>query len=268
MPIPVAIAAGLIAGGATLGGAGINFAQANRNTKRTIKANKELAEYAYDRDLEMWERNNAYNAPAAQMQRLKDANLNPHLVYGNGSVVGNTAGNVPRYNPPRVDYDIPAPVNLEAATMNSISAYQDVTMRQAQIDNIRAQTKQTEVDAAVKALNERYLADTLETRVHREPYITGKISTEAQKGAEELYYLRGTRDTRIKAAELDVIQKGLQNEFQTYKNKWEKYGITGKDAMWIKAAVSMLDALGMDYTWMVKELQQLGLSWVLTEGTR
>lgn len=34
----------------------------------------------------MYNKNNAYNSPAAQMQRLKDAGLNPDLVYGDGSL--------------------------------------------------------------------------------------------------------------------------------------------------------------------------------------
>lgn len=33
----------------------------------------------------MWNAQNAYNTPAAQMQRLKEAGLNPMLVYGSGS---------------------------------------------------------------------------------------------------------------------------------------------------------------------------------------
>lgn len=35
---------------------------------------------------------NAYNSPAAQMQRLQAAGLNPNLVYGSGNVVGNQSG--------------------------------------------------------------------------------------------------------------------------------------------------------------------------------
>lgn len=34
-----------------------------------------------------WERQNAYNSPAAQMERLKAAGLNPNLVYGSGSAI-------------------------------------------------------------------------------------------------------------------------------------------------------------------------------------
>lgn len=41
-------------------------------------------------ELEMWNLNNAYNTPAAQMQRMKDAGLNPMLFYQQGNP-GNSA---------------------------------------------------------------------------------------------------------------------------------------------------------------------------------
>jgi hypothetical protein len=64
---------------------------------------KQLAkdQYYYDLDkmnrqnalnLEMWNRNNAYNTPEAQMARLKAAGLNPNMLYNNGSAsTGNSS---------------------------------------------------------------------------------------------------------------------------------------------------------------------------------
>lgn len=37
-----------------------------------------------------WSLANDYNSPVSQMERLKVAGLNPNLVYGSGSVAGNT----------------------------------------------------------------------------------------------------------------------------------------------------------------------------------
>ena len=33
-------------------------------------------------NIRLWNMNNAYNTPKAQMQRFKEANLNPNLIYG------------------------------------------------------------------------------------------------------------------------------------------------------------------------------------------
>lgn len=107
-----------------------------RNVDRTIAANKELAEYQYSKDLEMWNRQNQYNSPEAQMARLKGAGLNPNLVYGQGAAgASGQAREMPKYNAPTVQYDYKPVVDLPAV----ISQFQDFQMRQAQIDNLRSQ---------------------------------------------------------------------------------------------------------------------------------
>ncbi len=62
--------------------------------RETNRANRELAQYNWEQQLAMWNRQNEYNAPSAQMSRLKEAGLNPHLVYGNG-VTGNNSSQAP-----------------------------------------------------------------------------------------------------------------------------------------------------------------------------
>lgn len=47
------------------------------------------AEDAYKYNMQAVEYQNAYNTPAQQMARLREAGLNPNLVYGSGSVSGN-----------------------------------------------------------------------------------------------------------------------------------------------------------------------------------
>ena len=69
----------IIAGGASLIGNALNSV----SNKVTSDDNRQFA-------LDMWNRNNEYNTPLAQMQRLKDAGLNPNLMYGQG-----TTGNAP-----------------------------------------------------------------------------------------------------------------------------------------------------------------------------
>lgn len=108
---------------------------AKQNTDKTNAANRALAEYQYSKDLEMWNRGNAYNAPQAQMERLKNAGLNPNMVYGNGSPQGATAMQLPKYNAPTMQYNYRPPVNPLAM----LEQYQDLSIKQAQIDNLRAQ---------------------------------------------------------------------------------------------------------------------------------
>lgn len=59
------------------------------------RANKQLAQYSHNKNIEMWKMQNEYNSPAQQMARFKSAGLNPQMIYDKG-----TAGNaqtMPQY---------------------------------------------------------------------------------------------------------------------------------------------------------------------------
>lgn len=75
---------GILGAGASLIGGYINNQYA-----------KERADEQWARTLYMQDKMNAYNAPVSQMARLKEAGLNPNLVYGNGGAVIQSAGGQP-----------------------------------------------------------------------------------------------------------------------------------------------------------------------------
>lgn len=113
----------LIGAGAQTAGSGITSII---NTNKTIKAQRQLAEYAYQKDLDMWNKANEYNSPEAQMARLSNAGLNPNLVYGNGSVVGNTTTQTPKYQMYSPEYKYEAPqINTILQTLSQYQDYQN-----------------------------------------------------------------------------------------------------------------------------------------------
>lgn len=73
------------------------------STSMTNRANERMQREQNAWNLEMWNRNNAYNTPAAQMERLKEAGLNPDLMYGQNA--GGASGNSP--TPPQGANPIP-----------------------------------------------------------------------------------------------------------------------------------------------------------------
>lgn len=113
--------------------------------------NMKIAKYAYSKDLEMWNRNNEYNNPQSQMQRLKTAGLSPNLVYGNG-VTGNSGSQLPKFQAPTMSYDM----NLQNP-LNNLSLFQDIAVKQAQIDNIKQQTQNGITENALKAISLEWL---------------------------------------------------------------------------------------------------------------
>ena len=53
--------------------------------KKAYKRSIDLMNRQADKDKEFWDHQNRYNTPARQMQRLKEAGLNPALMYGQGT---------------------------------------------------------------------------------------------------------------------------------------------------------------------------------------
>lgn len=134
----------LINAGAQIASQKIASDTARKNTDLTNKANRELAEYQYQKNLENWHLQNEYNTPAKQMERFKEAGLNPHLVYSQGNP-GNAA-QIGQYQAPRMEYNYKPSLDPLAI----IGAFQNFQLQRAQIDNVRADTEIKEATASYK----------------------------------------------------------------------------------------------------------------------
>ncbi len=182
MPIPALVGSALVGGGAGLLNTAVNAIVGNSNLKRQLKANKELAKYQNDLNIQNWKMQNDYNLPKNQMQRFADAGLNPNLIYGQS----NTAGDVGNVNVGSVDASLP----LQDSVMNAVNLamglrqmHADIKQKNAQTDNVKAQTDWT---------NEKIITEQLEQMLKRKD---GLIK-DAQKTG--LY-----RDNFLKKLEID-----------------------------------------------------------------
>lgn len=123
-------------------------------TKATNKANMELAKYQNEANYKLWQEQNAYNTPAAQMQRYKDAGLNPLLIYGQGN--SGNAGPAPRVETPTVDYrsirfdNIMSGVN---SALSAISQAKDIANKDAQNEYIQRQSEAQRILNMQRTLN-------------------------------------------------------------------------------------------------------------------
>lgn len=77
---------GLIDTGAQLGSNIITAIMQTRENKKNREFNAEQAELAYQRQIALQDKQNAYNTPLAQMQRYKEAGLNPNIVAGQSNI--------------------------------------------------------------------------------------------------------------------------------------------------------------------------------------
>lgn len=94
----------------------------------------------------MWNKQNEYNTPAAQMKRLKDAGLNPAMMYSQGQV-GN-AGSVGSYSRAQVEN---AMAPLAQGISSAGSGIADLMIRNEQVKQMQAQTEYLKARAAKEA---------------------------------------------------------------------------------------------------------------------
>lgn len=239
----MSVLAGLGLGASVLGGL-LNTGSSYLNTNKTIQANKDLAEYAYNKDFEMWNLNNEYNTPAAQMARLEEAGLNPNLVYGSGSVAGNTSSQVPKYNVPESEYKYQG----EIGVADGISMYQDFSVKQAQVDNLKAQNDLIIQQAVTEAVR------------------SAELGVKTAKGEFDLNLARDLRETSLETAamnlrnmQLDTVlkkqksqmypleRKSLEQQIEEkrLKNELRKYGVTDSDNLFIRILTRILNESGI-----------------------
>jgi len=98
--------------------------------------------------LEDWNRQNAYNHPSQQMQRLKEAGLNPNLVYGGGATttaqpVRNTDMQVPNIDPQKIPETIGAFQSVKNQQLEYSRIQKAMELQDAQKKNIEANTLST-----------------------------------------------------------------------------------------------------------------------------
>lgn len=100
------------------------------------------------------EREREYNAPKAQMERLKDAGLNPNLIYGSGASTGNLNANYAESTAPQINASVKAdPLELmrqvqelknSKETGRALTAQADIAEHDASVVKSRPGVKSNE----------------------------------------------------------------------------------------------------------------------------
>lgn len=137
---------------------------------------------------EAFNREAAYNHPSAQMQRLKEAGLNPNLIYGSGSTnTGNVKANVgsaPTYAfDPRIDENFLRYSNYKKMT-------NDIKMQDTTIDKLRKETQF--VDTQIKSINQDMAIKQAQMRMQlqRLPYEIQSLMSGVNMNAANIAKLR------------------------------------------------------------------------------
>ena len=141
------IGAGINAGATLLDGV-FNRRFQRRQASQQRQWNIEQAERQFQYDRSMVREMNRYNAPAAQMERFRQAGLNPNLIYGQGEP--GLQSELPKYQEQATDIMSQQPMyNFGQAANNvvdSINQYQRVKLNNEQIEQQRIKTERDQID--------------------------------------------------------------------------------------------------------------------------
>lgn len=134
-------------------------AEYNRQAQeRAFQQNKELSAYAYDREMQQWERENqanldfwnmqnAYNSPQAQIERYQAAGLNPNLIYGQSNTADQlSAASSPSYSTTSMQAEqmiggSGVGDDLRAGIGDPIQEYYQIKQMEQSLENARLQGK-------------------------------------------------------------------------------------------------------------------------------
>lgn len=132
------LTAAIIGGAAALASTGGQAYAQGKSNKKTRRWNEQMYARQLADNKDLWHMQNQYNSPQEQMQRLKDAGLNPHLVYGNGSAV-NTASPVQQGRMGDWRPETPNISAMGGAVQDGLKSYYDVRQSDISATNQRRQ---------------------------------------------------------------------------------------------------------------------------------
>lgn len=142
----------LVAGQAiTRGGPRRQYKWNKKAAEDANRMNRENQEWLYEKNLRLQQEQRVYDSAASQMQRYKDAGLNPHLIYGSGGGAGGAfpmdAGNMPGVNiaPPSAAYP-----DISGSFLSAGQTLAQTELANARVNESEANTalKQIQLDIA------------------------------------------------------------------------------------------------------------------------
>lgn len=220
-----------------------------------------------DYNLQMWNMQNAYDSPAAQMQRYKEAGLNPNLIYGQSNTGGSVStanlesspyhsGSAPHggrpsnWSPGRVDLDL----------SGGIAAYMNMKEQAARTSNLEAQNKVQQQQALLLATQNAKTATEgsilgldLQKRGAEAPYYSQLAKTSADAAEQNLNNLRQEYDlasNRDKREDARNTREGKYNAQQIQESNARIENLRSSKALSDKEGV-LKD--------MLIEMQRLGI---------
>lgn len=198
---------------------------------------------------ELWDYQNAYNTPQAQMQRLKDAGLNPRLIYGPGAAANSNAGPI---EPAQVPTRQAASPHIPEVMGGYLQARQMDAQYKATLQNIEAMRTTQSLNQVRTALeNMKLFRENLRAKNY-------EGLAQAELDSAKFVALRQGElfaNERTKGNLMDQLQElrskqmtgiELDNVFKQHRNELAKLGIYTHDHPAFRVLIRASERMGID----------------------
>lgn len=256
------VTAALAQGGAQAGAGTLGvFTQAAQNRK-SRQFSREMYQRQFDDNIRLWEMQNEYNSPARQMERLKDAGLNPAMMYGKGA----SAGLASTPKSPEVksaQFQAPDWSPIGDAVGNSIDKYFDTKIKKAQHDNLQVINTGKNIANAIDMLKLEkskfdlpYLKEmtkvsldaaktSLEKTLTEMQVLVNRDIREAAQSAQTIAEsVARVEEISVRKAKTKQERENLKQNFRILKKNadlFENWNIRPTDPIWMKWLAEFLE---------------------------
>ena len=234
---------------AHVAGAGINAASnnmANKWNRREAEKNRKWQE-------EMWNKQNNYNLPVNQLQRIKDAGLNPNLVFGQNGM--STQGASFNATPVQPNMASPQYGDMLKGVGSAIEVYQQLKLNQAQINLMESQRHKNESEAKGQDWINNFNLSTEEIQKHQKEVDLAGSQLKNNLTSEEITRIKNTSSLISEQIKTEVKkQEDLQSQIDNrgkltdaqvldLKSKIRERGVNMFDTiMQLPHKIAMMDA--------------------------
>lgn len=210
------IGAGLIAGaGSLIGGlfGSKSTSSANSTNMKIAQMNNEFNESMMNKQIQynwdMWNAQNKYNDPSAQMQRLTAAGISPYqMLNGSNAGVAGTGGSVsaPTAQPVQVQ-----PYDWSQSFSQAGNQIAQSFINQAQVKQMEANANLMNANAQNVNIESQYKAQSLQAEIQNKLAAAGVSNSMIRKITQDVRFANQMQPLSLQGA-------SLQNEFQKSQN--------------------------------------------------
>lgn len=187
--------------------AGINTLGNLAATAMTNSANRDIMREQQRWSEEMWQKQNAYNSPIAQMSRLREAGINPALAYASGQPE-NTATSLPE--------------QAESAKMIPFRFDLDPNML-AQVDLMKSQAHLADSQASYYDEQSKTEGQLRDERLKALQNSNVRFDKDMQKLQKEIDEYTDRHDLSV--AQQDQIRNAINIAMSSDRLDWARYGL-------------------------------------------